>query len=138
MPERTSHKAAALGLILVMVVGSLVLWIGIPVGWLWLASQITGSTQASLGPYLLVIAGIPISMVIAGKFLTRVNAAYGRVTGAAPTVHLQLPWMKSMRGERDSGRPLTVLEIVMMVTVGTAAVAFAIWFFFFAGSSLPT
>jgi nitrogen fixation-related uncharacterized protein len=30
-----------------------------------------------------------------------------------------------------------VLELVMMISVSIAVVAFGIWFFFFAGSSLP-
>jgi hypothetical protein len=42
-----------------------------------------------------------------------------------------------MRGERASNRPTTVLDLVMMVSVSLALTAFGIWFFFFAGSSIP-
>jgi hypothetical protein len=47
-------------------------------------------------------------------------------------------WMKSMRGERDSGRPRSVLDVVMVWSVALALLCFGVWFFAFAGSSLPT
>jgi hypothetical protein len=49
----------------------------------------------------------------------------------------QASWMRSMRGERRPGRQRGVLDAVMIVSVALALVAFAIWFFAFAGSSLP-
>ena len=42
-----------------------------------------------------------------------------------------------MRGERSVARRTTVLEFVMMCSVSSALLLFGIWFFFFAGSSLP-
>jgi hypothetical protein len=125
-------------LIALMAIGSVVLWLGIPVGWLYLASRIVKSSQPSLGPYVLVLVGIPVSMIVVGKALSRLNRAYGEVTGATPAGRVRSPWMKSMRGERDSGRPRTVLDVVMVWSVALALLSFAIWFFLFAGSSLPT
>ena len=46
--------------------------------------------------------------------------------------------MKSMRGERDSGRQRTVLDVVMVCSVALALLCFGVWFFAFAGSSLPS
>ena len=43
-----------------------------------------------------------------------------------------------MRAERTSTHRGGVLDKVMIVSVGLALLAFAIWFFGFAGSSLPT
>jgi hypothetical protein len=43
-----------------------------------------------------------------------------------------------VRGERTTTRRGSVLDKVMLVSVGVAVVLFAIWFFGFAGSSLPT
>jgi hypothetical protein len=124
-------------LIALMAIGSIVLWLGIPVGWLYLASRIVDSSQPSLGPYVLVLVGIPVSMMVVGKGLSRLNRAYGDVTGTTPTGRTRSPWMKSMRGERDSGRPRTVLDVVMVWSVALALLSFAVWFFLFAGSSLP-
>jgi len=44
--------------------------------------------------------------------------------------------MKSMRGERERRRR-SVLDTVMMISVGVALALSAVWFFGFAGSSLP-
>jgi len=41
------------------------------------------------------------------------------------------------RGERAPQRRTTVLELVMMISVGLALFVFAVWFFFFAHASLP-
>jgi hypothetical protein len=131
-------KLAALILILLMIAGSLVLWIGIPVGWIVLASHLTNSSAPSLGPYVLLIIGIPVSMFLFGRFLYRLNALYGDVTGSNPDIQVRAAWLKSMRAERGTARPRTVLDVVMIASVTVAGVAFLIWFFFFAGSSLPS
>ena len=121
-----------------MVVGSLVLWIGVPLAWLYLASRLTSSSQPSLGPYVLVIIGIPASMFGVGKALSRLNELYGRVTGTTPTVRVQLPWHRSLRAEREGVRPTTVLDVVMIISVSLAVLVFSVWFFFFAeGGGLP-
>ena len=130
-------KPSALLLILIMAVGSVFLWIGIPVIWIWGISQTVDTTQPQIGPYLAIIVGVPATMFVFGRFLYRMNQAYERVTGQTSDVRVQLPWHRSMRGERDSGRRTTVLEFVMICSVGLCMVVFVIWFLFFAGSSLP-
>jgi hypothetical protein len=137
MVRRAFTKPAALLLILLMGIGSIAMWVAVPVFWLWLGSRMQEGATPSLGPYLVILAGIPISMVVIGKLLSRLNHAYGAVTGSAPKVRVQMPWHKSMRGERGSGHERTVLDVVMVISVTLAGIAFAIWFFGFAGSSLP-
>jgi len=129
---------AALFLILLMAVGSVVLWIGIPVGWLYIASLLVDSSQPTLGPYILIIFGIPITMVIFGKLLFTLDRAFEKVTGRESETEFRAPWLKSMRAERSAGRRLSVLEGVMIVSVSLALFCFGVWFFLFAGSSLPT
>ena len=136
-PLTGSTRAAQVALIALMAIGSIALWIVIPVGWIWIASQMQKGSQPSLGPYLMVLFGVPISMVIMGKMLSKLNRVYANVTGKDYHVKVQMPWHKSMRGERDVGRPRTVLDVVMVISVLTAGAAFGIWFFVFAGSSLP-
>jgi hypothetical protein len=128
---------AALVLILLMAVGSVFLWIGIPVGWIYAVSHMVNSSQPSLGPYVLLIFGIPVTMALFGKLLFGLDHIYARVTGQESEVRFRAAWLKSMRGERDAGRRLTVLEMTMIISVSVALVGFAIWFFGFAGSSLP-
>jgi hypothetical protein len=132
------RRLVAVLLIALMAIGSILLWLGIPVGWLYLVSRLVSSSQPSMGPYVLVLVGIPASMVIVGKLLAKLNRAYGELTHTAPSGRMRTPWLKSMRGERDSGRPRTILDVVMVWSVGLALLCFLIWFFVFAGSSLPT
>jgi hypothetical protein len=132
-----AEKPAAIFLVVLMAIGSVGLWLVIPLAWIYAVSHMVKSTQPTLGPYVLILFGVPTSMFIWGKLLYQLNGVYERVTGQPREVRVQLPWHRSMRGERDAGRRTTVLEFVMMVSVSIALIAFGIWFFFFAGSSLP-
>ena len=124
-------------LIALMAVGSIFLWIGIPVGWLWIGSQLqSDSGQASFGLYLGVLLGIIVSMVVLGKLLQALNGVYGRLTGSE-VVRVRMPWHRSMRGEQEGRAPRQVLDVVMVISVMAAGFVFLIWFLFFAGSSLP-
>ena len=72
------------------------------------------------------------------KFLGVVNRVHMRVTGRLSDRRETRSWNKSMRGERRSTTDRGVLEQVMLISVGCALVLFGIWFFAFAGSSLPS
>ena len=125
-------------LIALMAIGSVLLWLGIPVGWLYLVSRLVRSSQPSMGPYVLVLVGIPVSMIVVTKVLSRLDRLYGAVMGVETGGRVRTPWRRSLRGERESGRRGTVLDVVMVWSVGLALLCFAVWFFAFAGSSLPT
>jgi hypothetical protein len=134
---RSAWSPAALALVALMAVGSAIMWIGLPIGLVYLASKVADSAQPSLGPYLIVIFGLPIGMTIVGKALGVLDRAYGRLTDTLDEGPRQAPWMRSMRGERGSTRKNTVLDAVMVWSVASCLVLLAIWFFAFAGSSLP-
>lgn len=134
----SGNKVAAVLLILLMGVGSIFLWLGIPFLWIYGASQMVDSSQPSLGPYMLVLFGIPVSMVIVGKALSKLNRVYGEITHTTPEVRVRAAWLKSMRAERDSGQPRTILDVVMVISVAVALFCFGLWFMFFAeGGGLP-
>ena len=133
-----SKKAAAAFLIVAMSVAALLLWVGIPIGWLWIGSQLVSSSQPSMGPYAVVAIGIIASVVIDAMILSRLNRTYQRVTGTDGQVRLQLPWMKSMRGERESGRSTSVLDIILVGSVTLAGLSMLLWWVFLAGSPLPS
>jgi hypothetical protein len=134
---RSSWSPPALTLVLLMAVGSVVMWIGVPLGLIYLASRIAGSSHPGAGPYLLVLIGLPVGMAIVGKCLGTLDRWHGRLTGRREDRH-RATWLRSMRAERTSNRRGGVLDQVMIVSVGLALVAFGVWFFGFAGSSLPT
>lgn len=134
MAPRT--RMAAAGLVLAMGLGSLLMWVVNPVFWLWVASRMVESTQPSMGPYLLVITGIALTMAGFGKGLGALNRVHLRVTRGQPPSRVQAAWLRSMRGERVPTRSGGVLDVVMVTTVSVALAVMATWFLFFAGSSL--
>jgi hypothetical protein len=118
-----------------MAVGSVLMWLGLPLGWLFLASRLSGASNPSMGVYVLVLAAIAVSIAGMGKVLGKLDRAYGRLAGA-PEGPSRAAWLRSMRDDRERRRG-TVLDTVMAWSVGLALLAFGIWFFLFAGSSLP-
>ena len=134
---RSVWSPPALFLVLLMGLGSIVMWIGVPFGLIYAASKLADTSAPTLGPYLLVFIGLPIGMAVMAKllgYLDRVHQAYTRTGDDRP---VQAPWMRSMRGERGSTRKRGVLDTVMIVSVVLALAVFGVWFFGFAGSSLP-
>jgi len=134
---RSSWSPISLFLIALMAVGSVLMWIGVPVGLVYLASRLADSPTPSMGPYLLILIGLPVGMVAVGKLLGVLDRYHGRITGLDDGRPQQAAWLKSMRGERERRRRRSVLDTVMVVSVCVALVLSAIWFFGFAGSSLP-
>jgi hypothetical protein len=135
--SRIGRTAAATLIVLAMLVAALFLWVGIPVLWLYIASQLVNSSQPSMGPYLVVVVGVVTTVILDALLISRLNHEYERVTGSRGEVRVQLPWMKSMRGEREAPRGMSVLDAILIFSVTLAGLTFAVWFFVFAGSSLP-
>jgi hypothetical protein len=135
--SRSSWSPVSLLLIALMAFGSVLMWLGVPVGLVYLASRIADSPTPSMGPYLLILIGLPVGMVAVGKVLGALDRYHGRITGLDDGKPQQAAWMTSMRGDRERKRRRSVLDTVMMVSVAIALVLSAVWFFGFAGSSLP-
>jgi len=109
----------AILVIAIMFIGSIVLWVGTPLAWLWVASQIQGATQ-SLGTALLAaFVGVLATVTALGSVLARLSDVY-RANCVA-------------RGLADPGH--VMLEGVLVVSAGVTLVAFGIWFLFLAGAS---
>jgi hypothetical protein len=134
---RSTWSPISLFLIALMAIGSVLMWVGLPIGLIYLASRVADSPKPSMGPYLLILIGLPVGMVAIGKVLGAIDRYHGRVTGLDDGKPVQAAWMRSMRGERERRRRRSVLDVVMIISVGVALVLGAIWFFAFAGSSLP-
>ena len=112
-----NYGASAVLTGVIMVGASLLLWIGVPAGWLWVGSQVQGSTGN---------VGTAIAVMLVGAVISIVALAW--VLGRLNRIHEHL---REARGADVTGPPL--LEVVLVVTAGVALVGFAIWFFVFAG-----
>ena len=136
--ERLLWSPVALVLVLLMAAGSIVMWIGLPLGLLWLASALTESSRPSLGPYLLVFLGLPVGMIVVGKALGTLDRVHGRITGRLDDGPQRAVWLQSLRDERGPRRRRrSVLDTVMITAVLLALIAGGAWFLVFAGSPLP-
>jgi hypothetical protein len=112
-----NYGASAVLTSVIMVGASLLLWVGVPAGWLWIGSQIQGSTGSVGTAIAVMLLGAIASIVAIAWVLGRLNGAHERLLEA--------------RGVQPEGPPL--LEVVLVVTAAIALVGFAIWFFVFAG-----
>jgi heme/copper-type cytochrome/quinol oxidase subunit 2 len=116
---RNLLRAGASGVILVLMMlgGGLLLWIGVPVGWLWVGSQVQGATDSIGTAILVMLVGVVASIVAVVPILGWLNRK-----------HLEL---RAARGLDTHGQ--TALEAVMTVSVTIAVIAFVVWFFVIAG-----
>jgi hypothetical protein len=112
-----NYGASAVLTVVIMIGASLLLWIGVPAGWLWIGSQIQGSTGN---------LGTAIAVMLIGAIASIVALAW--VLGRLNIVHERL---RERRGVDQTGPPL--LEVVLVVTAAIALIGFAIWFFVLAG-----
>jgi hypothetical protein len=138
MPISSGRDIAALALIAVMVVGSLTLWLAVPLGWLWVASRMNQSLDPSFGSYAAVAVGIPATMLVLFTLLRRVDSAHQALTGGISEAKpVPPPWRRSMRDERNMHAPTSALDIILVATAIAAALVMLVWFVFLAGSPLP-
>jgi len=111
--------AGAVLVVLIMFIGSLGLWIGTPLLWLWIGSEIQGATS-SLGTAIgASFIGVVLTIAAVASLLGKLSDVYRANVRA--------------RGFDDPGP--VVLEGVLVVSAAITLVAFVVWFFFFAGTS---
>jgi uncharacterized membrane protein YhaH (DUF805 family) len=117
--DRLRGGVGAALLLSIMFLGSLGLWFGTPLLWLWIGGQFQGATD-SIGEALAVaFIGAALTIALVAVILSRLSDAYRSVTLA--------------RGREDPGN--VVLEGVLVVSAGITLIAFGVWFFIFAGAS---
>jgi uncharacterized membrane protein len=121
---------------------SINIWTGIPLFALWVGSRVQGSFGSpSMGAVALVVVVLAVFVYAAALALAWLNAKYDAVSGRPAPRRQRYPWLRSLSAERlsEERRELGVsaVERIVVITVVAAALAFEIWFFFFAGSSLP-
>jgi len=128
------HRVAAGFVAFLMLLLALSLWTVIPLAWLWIGSQLAASQFPSLGPYIVVLAGVIVSILIMAWVLGHLNDLYMRLTGVRNVAPIRLGWLKSLRDSEKTQVPPTVLETVIIGSVLLATIAMLIWFFTLAGS----
>jgi hypothetical protein len=121
---------------------SINIWTGFPLLAVWVGSQVAGESGLSMGALFAVVAVLAVSVTAGVVALTWLSAQYDELTGRPPSARRTSPWMRSMRGEREEDakkrQGVGGIERIVVISVVAAVAAFEVWFFFFAGSSLPS
>ena len=116
-----------------IVIGSAAMWIGIPLGGLWLAGELTSTAQGFL---FATLGGIPLAMTASAWLLYRLNDLYER-SRAVPgdRGRRRSAWLVASSDERTRIRraraPRPLIDVAMTVSATTALILMAIWFFFY-------
>ncbi len=114
---RTGESAALM--VMIMFVGSLVMWIGIPIGSLYVGSKVQTATDSIGAAMAAMAAAVVLELVLLVPVLGWLNRKHMEVRAA--------------RGHQDLGQ--APLEGVLVVSAGVALLLFGIWFFFLAGTA---
>lgn len=128
------HRLAGGLVAFVMLLLALSMWTAVPLAWLWIGSQLAATQFPSMGPYLIVLLGVIVSILLVGYLLGRLNEVYMTLTGVKDVDPIRLGWLKSLRDSEKTQRPPSVLETVIVGSVLIAAIALVAWFFTLAGS----
>lgn len=131
-----------IGLVTASALCSINLWTGAPLFAVWVGSKVQGNlNNLSMTAVFSVIAVLAATVFSLAFLLTWLNAKYDELTGRPPAARHTSPWLRSMRDEReeDARRKfgISAVERVVVVSVVAGVLAFEVWFFFLAGSSLP-
>lgn len=121
---RPRERAAGGFLIALMVIGSPVLWIGVPIASSWAAAQLTADATTHLQIVVpLTIAG----MVLFARLLFWVNKLYLRILAQTA----EPDW----EDDPEEARPRYArgpLEPILVASLVIALIALSVWFFIFA------
>jgi hypothetical protein len=104
-------------LVLIMLGGGLVLWVAMPVAWLYVGGQVESKTHSLGAAMAAMFLGVIASIVAIVPMLGWLNRKHGE--------------LREARGLESHGA--AVLEAVMTVSAVIAVVAFGIWFFIIEG-----
>ncbi len=110
-PGRRGAAAAALVVLALELLGTLVMWVPIPLAWFWVGAQVYRATGSILADGVVVLAGFLASVILVLKLLTRLDAVWVRLRRHAG--HRQ----------RDGA-----LNQVVIVSATCGVVGFWVWF----------
>src|SRR5258705_2123628 len=118
------------------------IWTGAPLLALWVGSRVGGRRAVTMGSVLLIVVLLVVFVTAMALALTWLSARYDDLMQRPEGEHRISPWLRSMRGEEeDVARArlgTTPVEWIVTASTVVAVIALEVWFFFFAGSPLPS
>ena len=135
-PRGPGNHVKRTALLAGMAVATINVWTGSPLLGLWIGSRVQGSGPPKMGAVFAAFATIAALSILLTRLINAMSARYAELSGLSRERRV-LPWMRSMRGERaPAHQRISAPDIVIIACVVVAVVAFEVWFFFFAGSSI--
>src|SRR6476469_6963647 len=131
-----------IGLVTASAVCSINLWTGAPLLAVWVGSKVQGNlNNLSMTAVFSVIVVLGAMVFLLATALTWLNAKYDDLSGRPAAARQTSPWLRSMRDEREADvqhkHGISAVERIVVICAVAGVLAFELWFFFFAGSSLP-
>ena len=123
-------RVVATFLWILMAVGSVAMWVGVPAGFLWLAGKVTSDPAEHI---VLSVLGVPLAIIVWARGLFWLNRLHMRVT--MPRL------MREIEEADPDDEPRTIrgpLEPLLVGSLVVALLVMAVWFFFFAERPPPT
>jgi hypothetical protein len=130
------------GLVAASALCSINIWTGAPLLAVWVGSHLQkDATSLSMTAVFSVIVVLAVMVFLLAWLLNYLNAKYDEAVGRPKAARYTSPWLRSMRDEREehvrAKYGISAVEKMVVISVVAAVIVFEIWFFFFAGSSLP-
>ena len=124
----------------ITLVAAALIGFGVPLGWLWIGSQLqggSGATSVDFSVAMAILFGIILSYVLLLYLAGIAMALLDRDHGSAAAS--RAPWMRGQTETRPGPRRQSIdgIERLFVITTVVVSVAFWIWFAFKAGSPLP-
>ena len=130
------------GLLSASALAAINIWTGAPLLAVWAGSRVARGNALSMGAVFVVIVVLAATCIALAAALSWLSARYDELTGRPVAARRTSPWLRSMRGEREElareRYGISAVERVVVVAVVVCVLVFEVWFFFFAGSSLPS
>jgi hypothetical protein len=139
----SKHRVQRLALVIASALTSINIWTGAPLLAVWVGSQVQAAQdRLSMTALFAVVVTLAATVFALAWLLAWINGRYDELTGRSQEARYTSPWLRSMRGERETDvrrkHGISAVERVVVISVVGAVLAFEVWFFFFAGSSLPS
>jgi hypothetical protein len=131
-----------IGIVTASALCSINIWTGAPLFAVWVGSKVQGNlNNLSMTAVVSVIVVLAAMVFLLAMALTWLNAKYDDLTGRSAAARHTSPWLRSMRDEREHDARekygISSVERIVVICAVAGVLAFEVWFFFFAGSSLP-
>jgi hypothetical protein len=123
-------RVVAAFLWILMAIGSVAMWVGVPAGFLYLAGKVTSDQTQHI---MLSVLGVPFAIIIWARGLFWLNRLHMRVT--MPRL------MREIEEQDPDEEPRVIrgpLEPLLVGSLVVALLVMVVWFFFFAERPPPT